>query len=202
MPQEFKIKCEDFWLKREDPRRDQLFRKMHPLIFLKEELPAYIKIQNNWVFQFLSAKEKKDYLQTRKPQYLAPAKANYDNYMESIVEYALANPNEEILSLQTFACHGIISEGSQKVLINKHDEYKTFYETIHVETSIRLKSLMVPKVYFLVLFACCREGYTHKQLTAKQALKVDIKPANFTMLFGCDPASGVPADTQLVKVLV
>jgi hypothetical protein len=25
------------------------------------------------------------------------------------VEYALANPNEEILSLQTFACHGIIS---------------------------------------------------------------------------------------------
>jgi hypothetical protein len=61
---------------------------------------------------------------------------------------------------------------------------------------------MVPKVYFLVLFACCREGYTHKQLTAKQALKVDIKPANFTMLFGCDPASGVPADTQLVKVLV
>ena len=33
---EFKIKCEDFWKKRDDPRREQLFRKMHPLIFLKE----------------------------------------------------------------------------------------------------------------------------------------------------------------------
>jgi hypothetical protein len=32
----FQIKCEDFWKKLEDPRRDQLFRKMHPLIFLKE----------------------------------------------------------------------------------------------------------------------------------------------------------------------
>jgi hypothetical protein len=44
MPAEFKIKCEDFWKKRDDPRRDQLFRKMHPLIFLKEQLPSYIKI--------------------------------------------------------------------------------------------------------------------------------------------------------------
>ena len=35
------IKCEDFWKKREDPRREQLFRKMQPLIFLKQQLPAY-----------------------------------------------------------------------------------------------------------------------------------------------------------------
>jgi hypothetical protein len=54
--------------------------------------------------------------------------------MDSIVNYALQHPDEDILSLQTFACHGIISEGSQKVLINRPDEYKTFYDTIHVET--------------------------------------------------------------------
>ena len=107
---------------------------MHPLIFLKEELPSYIKIQNNWVFQFLTAQEKKNYLQTRQPKYLVPAKENYEIYMDSIVNYALQHPDEDILSLQTFACHGIISEGSQKVLINRPDEYKTFYETIHVET--------------------------------------------------------------------
>jgi hypothetical protein len=35
---------------------------MHPLIFLKEDQPAYIKIQNNWVFQFLTIKQKKEYL--------------------------------------------------------------------------------------------------------------------------------------------
>jgi hypothetical protein len=59
----FKIKCEDFWLRgNDDLRRERLFRKMHPLIFLKEDQPAYIKIQNNWVFQFLTIKQKKEYL--------------------------------------------------------------------------------------------------------------------------------------------
>jgi hypothetical protein len=31
-------------MKLDDPRRDSLFRKMHPLIFMKEHLPAYTKI--------------------------------------------------------------------------------------------------------------------------------------------------------------
>jgi hypothetical protein len=77
MQLDFRIKCEDFWKKRDDPRRDQLFRKMHPLIFLKESLPSYVKIQNNWVFQFLKEQEKKDYLQQRKPQYMKPTVENY-----------------------------------------------------------------------------------------------------------------------------
>lgn len=99
LPVEFKIKCEDFWKKRDDPRRDQLFRKMHPLIFLKEQLPSYIKIQNNWVFQFLTETEKKDYLQQRKPQYVYPKKENYDEYIDSIKTYSDAHPDEEILSI-------------------------------------------------------------------------------------------------------
>lgn len=74
MELEFKIKCEDFWQKRDDPRRDQLFRKMHPLIFMKEQLESYVKIQNNWVFQFLDETDKKDYIQCRKPHYLRPNK--------------------------------------------------------------------------------------------------------------------------------
>jgi len=41
---EFMIRCEDFWKKRDDPRRDKLFRKLHPIIFLKESLPPYVKI--------------------------------------------------------------------------------------------------------------------------------------------------------------
>lgn len=47
---EFKIHCDDFWKKLSDPRREKLLRKLHPLIYLKEQLPSYVKIQNNWVF--------------------------------------------------------------------------------------------------------------------------------------------------------
>jgi hypothetical protein len=108
----YKIQCEDFWRKRDDPRCDKILRKMHPLIFLKERLPAYIKIQNNWIFQYLSEQEKKDYLQSRKPIYLTPIKANYTKYMDEIAEYSNNHKDEEILSLQTFACHGINHEGS------------------------------------------------------------------------------------------
>lgn len=32
----FKFKCEDFWKRSNDPRRDDLYYKMHPMIFLKE----------------------------------------------------------------------------------------------------------------------------------------------------------------------
>lgn len=40
----FKLNCEDFWKKSDDPRRNFLYGKMHPLIFLKEQTPAYQKI--------------------------------------------------------------------------------------------------------------------------------------------------------------
>lgn len=91
---------------------------MHPLIFLKEEQPAYVKIQNNWVFQFLSTCEKKDYLQTRVPRYMEPEKDNYEKYIDEIKKYTEKNPNEQVLSIQTFACHGIVNKGVQKCLLN------------------------------------------------------------------------------------
>lgn len=47
---DFKLKCEEFWKDANDFRRDQLYQKMHPLIFLKQQFPAYEKIQQNWVF--------------------------------------------------------------------------------------------------------------------------------------------------------
>jgi len=171
---EFKINCDDFWNKQNDPRRDKLFRKMHPLIFLKEQLPAYVKIQNNWVFQFLSAREKQDYLQTRKPVHMQPLRANYKKYMEGLKEYTDLHPEEEVLSIQAFACHGIIHDGSQKVLLNQPNADGSYYETIEVETIIRRMAIKMTNVFFLVIFACCREGHTnaydhnkpHKAVTA------------------------------------
>jgi hypothetical protein len=63
------------------------------------------------------------------------------------------------------------------------------------------------KVFFLVLFACCRESYNAKKEkktqdddTERSVSKESI--ANFTFAFGCDPASGVPANTKLVMTIV
>jgi hypothetical protein len=91
----FKIKCEDFWLRENDDlRRERLFKKMHPLIFLKEDQPAYVKIQNNWVFQFLTINQKKEYLKTRIPEYMPPSKENYTKYLDRIKDYTSSHPNE------------------------------------------------------------------------------------------------------------
>lgn len=79
-------------------------------------------------------------------------------YMDGIAKYSNDNPDEEILSLQTFACHGINHEGSQKCLLNYWNQSITYYEVIEVEIQIRQQAVKLPKVYFLVCFACCREG--------------------------------------------
>ena len=59
---EVRFKMEDYWLKSEYERARSIFRKQHPLIFLKEDQPAWKKIQSNWVFQCLTPHEKKLYL--------------------------------------------------------------------------------------------------------------------------------------------
>lgn len=119
-----------------------------------------------------------------------------------------------MLSIQTFACHGIIQEGSQRVLLNRQNGEKDkylYYDVIDVELQIRLKAPQMTKVFFLLIFACCREGYvSQKEKEAKNALRRGdentnadsaARIANFTMLFGCDPANGVPANTKIVMVI-
>jgi hypothetical protein len=71
----------------------------------------------------------------------------------------------------------------------------------------------------LTLFACCRESYVDGAKNFSAALKEEdddemgdktrgnvkaskTDPANFTFLFGCNPAEGVKADTQFVKCFV
>ena len=46
----YRFKMEDFWLKGEQERAQRIFKMMHPLVFLPEELPSFEKIQYNWVF--------------------------------------------------------------------------------------------------------------------------------------------------------
>jgi hypothetical protein len=79
----------------------------------------------------------------------------------------------------------------------------------------------MPRCYFLTLFACCRESYVDGAKNFGIADNIDVEdagkeniatrgnvkasktdPANFTFLFGCNPAEGVKADTQFVKCFV
>jgi hypothetical protein len=51
--------------------------------------------------------------------------------------------------------------GQQVAVANIFDKREEFYEFIHAEQNIRVVAPSLPKVYFIVLFACCRENY-HK----------------------------------------
>jgi hypothetical protein len=72
-----------------------------------------------------------------------------------------------------FACNGVILEGRQKILVNKFDEGKSFYEMWNVELLLRLKAKKMNKVFFLILFACCRDSYVVKQITGEQGQDLD-----------------------------
>lgn len=67
--------------------------------------------------------------------------------------------HQEVLSIQCFACHGMIENSQQVVLTNNYDPKRQFYEFIDVEGTIRYYAPKMERVYFIILFACCRELY-------------------------------------------
>lgn len=89
---------------------------------------------------------------------MRPTKQGYTDYMNFLYKHSKTHPDEEFLSIQTFACHGIVDEGSQRALINHPNASNTYYLTIDVEIAIRKQAPEMPNVFFLVIFACCREG--------------------------------------------
>lgn len=107
----FQLECEDFWRKADNPKREMLYRKMHPLIFNRQEYLPYEKIQQDWVFQYLTDEEKRQYIQCRQPKHLNPGDDQYKKYLTEIKTYASLHKDEDILSIQTFACHGKIQRG-------------------------------------------------------------------------------------------
>jgi len=78
---------------------------------------------------------------------------------------------------------------------------------IPVELSLRSKAKEVPNVFFLVLFACSRDSYVLKSEDSKgkknlapsanlvaargvEGASSKIEIANFTFVFGSNPATG------------
>ena len=82
---------------------------------------------------------------------------------------------------------------------------------INVEHKIRNDAKNLPRVYFMTLFACCRESFTSKsknfskkEVKEEQAGRGNVNISklaimNFTFVFGCNPAEGVKADTEFIK---
>lgn len=131
-----------------------------------------------------------------------------------------------------FAGHGMILNGGQVVLTNNYDPKCKFYEFILVEMRIRLCSKNLTNVYFIALFACCREIYneakTKKGIASPLAKNCGVHKdcclfslhdvfdptfddeenfeaqadQNFTLLFGCDPQQGVVADTKFIEAFI
>ena len=115
-------------------------------------------------------------------------------------------------------------DGCQVVVVNKFDERLQFYQQIPVEKLLRTlkEDKDVSNIYFLVLFACCRESFIPFKNTAvknekmKDGLEIErvlvrggddlgitnTNASNFTFVFGCDPAAGVAADTKFVKIFI
>jgi len=87
---------------------------------------------------------------------------------------------------------------------------------ISVELALRSRAKEVPNVFFLVVFACSRDSYVDKDIEAK-GVKNDKQPngasrgtggtssvkiANFTFVFGSNPATGVKSDADFVKMFI
>ena len=91
---------------------------------------------------------------------------------------------------------------------------------IDVELQLRQIAKEMPRVFFLVLFACCRDSYVEKQIVGEQGMDVDeegvivkraargqadiskVSIANFTFVFGSNPATGAQADPEFVKMFL
>jgi hypothetical protein len=48
-----------------------------------------------------------------------------------------SNPHEVVFALFCYACHGMIQDGRQVVLINEHSKVKGFYKLFGAEQNMR-----------------------------------------------------------------
>jgi len=125
----------------------------------------------------------------------------------------------------------MIVNGLQSMLTNCYSNQNKFYEFINVEQEIRLYAPKMINVFFLIIFACCREYFTplkkigeclkhgpsckgcspknyvrqYKSLPLppkKKETPLTENNPNFTLVFGCNPESGVAADTNLIEVFI
>ena len=73
------------------------------------------------------------------------------------------NPKEMHLGLFFIAGHGMIHEGTQRLLLNEFDKQRKFYKFFPIEINIRNMTKFQKNSYLIVVMACCREIYSPKR---------------------------------------
>ena len=61
------------------------------------------------------------------------------------------------------AGHGMIHEGTQRLLLNEFDKQRKFYKLFPIEIHIRNMTKYQKNSYLIVTMACCREIYDPKR---------------------------------------
>jgi hypothetical protein len=69
---------------------------------------------------------------------------------------------KKVLMIQFFAGHGMTYNGMQVLLGNEFDEKNEWYKFLRVEESVRNAAKFNSNIYFLTVFACCREKFMMK----------------------------------------
>ena len=67
------------------------------------------------------------------------------------------HPQEIVFAFSCYACHGMIQDGRQVILVNQINQSKGFYTMFGVEENVRNLAQMFKNSYNVVVYACCRE---------------------------------------------
>ena len=74
-----------------------------------------------------------------------------------------ANPNKMQLGVFFVAGHGMIHEGTQRVLLNQFCKQRKFYKLWPIEIMIRQTTDSMRNSYLIVTMACCREIFVKER---------------------------------------
>ena len=73
------------------------------------------------------------------------------------------NPKTVHLGVFFIAGHGMIHEGSQRILFNEFDKQRKFYKLFPIEVNVRTMTKTFKNSYLIVTMACCREIFIPKR---------------------------------------
>ena len=76
-----------------------------------------------------------------------------------------ANPPENYLVIFLFACHGVLYEGNQSIVLNEYDNSTKWYKLFAVEKKLRMWAEIYPNAYIIGIFACCRQLWDSEEMT-------------------------------------
>ena len=79
-------------------------------------------------------------------------------------------PMTKFLVIFLFACHGIIKENMQEILLNEFDKKEKFLKRFRAESLIRNISIKYKNAYIITMFACCRQFYNKEKMSGCSSL--------------------------------